>query len=978
MANCSTELSSSPSPILFDTNENQSNDNSNNNANCLLTQKECESENENETSNETESISFTDTATISEENIDNKMEIVSDLVNQSKVLQDMLISSVNERDTSQKMTTSAIRRESEMKNLDKFLEEKRKERANNTNAIINLDDEDKEDDNDNTKMLISNTDGGSHSSSSSSTSSSNLKRKHDDSTTNNLSESTDDDLDSSKVRKIVGILKKNGSSETNETMTQTDDVSFPSSVNSSNQSSNSNVVSPTSVSLNNKKTAKTANLAINLTVFSKLAYRYTVDTVIRNAEHFNNTLNINLFGKLTKDKREYIMETAKIESNLADLYANELNMFSEQHFKNLSSIITEEDNTSNNKKIKFDEVTKIRTFSVNDLAVDSSNTLNDDLESTSSNKSSYDEIISENDATKFKPIQESLSISLRKFFFQQCINELFAAFNRKKILMNFPREAYKYFLATYNRILRIEILDQLNINFKKKAVNTSMLALRPGSSQNNSKDSTSTMATYQNNTSNNPSSNSISAVKKNETSFASFSLINSHKKQSNRFSIGGILIEFAKSPSTFVNQLEKSEPSDYEGIYFIVKYNMQVNSRLYTNGFNVIIPETEFRSLKLYPNVYNDEEYHKISLPNGGRRTFIAVNRDILLVYDNNQFILPTTAIEREFSSEFMDQLKTFPSIYEEFFGEKSTSDKNKLFILHVHLSQQTKIIDIFPYTILPSAPVEKFYKNDQSTSLEMVVDSDSKTDTDPLTQIDSELERILTLPYPKRLEFLESLTKIVPIVELKDEIYSNSHMLISQKPYNNFDLKIYYYFNKPSIVAAVIGRNINNALVAFRRNDSDDLEYKLDVSNTGVVSQLLSSEQTRSMNYILINNKHIPKEGNEIDTIYDPRLQKHVKIHNIPPAKENMLFYRTIYIEFLDHNKLGVYSPRASVSNVQSYKPTTKSGSSAGSLKDLEDIIINRPTVIQDIFDILVNKQKMDIFKPQLMLLKDHINMLG
>lgn len=174
------------------------------------------------------------------------------------------------------------------------------------------------------------------------------------------------------------------------------------------------------------------------------------------------------------------------------------------------------------------------------------------------------------------------------------VSLLFIALERVNANLQFSREHFKYFLATYKR--SVTVSNFVDTNRIKTGANGGATAKK--------------------------------------------------LKSTARLQNGAILLEYAKSPYMFASNLSRCEPTDVEALRLIVENDISVSPTIYLS-----IP------CRLHDVHYNVDkidtqrpDHVRIPIMNFKRATLL-VSEFIVLLYDGAQFVLPTPNIERDITA---------------------------------------------------------------------------------------------------------------------------------------------------------------------------------------------------------------------------------------------------------------------------------------------------------------------------------------
>lgn len=231
---------------------------------------------------------------------------------------------------------------------------------------------------------------------------------------------------------------------------------------------------------------------------------------------------------------------------------------------------------------------------------------------------------------------------LQKEIYNAALNMLYVHFEMNQIQFGFPKEILKYYLATYNKLIVVK--DFANTNVASK---------------------------------------------------------NDKKNMKNTSIIGGglILFEFGKSADSFVASMTRTDPKDIAALKFIMRNGIRLPRAIY---FPINDVEFSPPTLLRDENSMVREDYHQINSTHY-KQMHILITREIVMVHDGCQFVVPTIAIERDFTASMRFNSNMKPGDY---------------FIIDVLVpagtkttTQKIQLVDVFQY----------HFKNSQSlpTALE-------------------------------------------------------------------------------------------------------------------------------------------------------------------------------------------------------------------------------------------------------------------
>jgi len=411
---------------------------------------------------------------------------------------------------------------------------------------------------------------------------------------------------------------------------------------------------------------------------------------------------------------------------------------------------------------------------------------------------------------------KNLSKSQRCRIFHFIINSVLDILDANNITLQFSREALKYFLVSHSRLLKPSDFADTN------------------------------------------------TITKNDRRVG---------KHTMHLMNGAILNEYGKNPEIFIASLGRSDDNDVDAIKFIVQHGIILDPKIYN-----VCTKINVQTQKYKPDInYTPRNDYSMILISNFKQTPVLVTRNIIMVYDGNQFILPPSNVERDFTSLVLSSSKLQNDDY---------------ILLDVIISTKSKVIDILEYKIgdLHELPQE----------------------------------------YNKRLELIVEYLPTCKVATISNQNHYTDVSYI-QKP--NVGFGDSYIYTKSNITAAAIGIEEKNIVLAFL-SDNNNLVVKQRVTLASPVSytMIMAPTQTNTNNNENClnndgaiannedsnkNNTNIPREVNA-----PPTIKYNNEVYNIIGDVENTtLFENIIPVELRDCNKIPNLSRRP-ISNVSEYKP--------------------------------------------------------
>lgn len=453
------------------------------------------------------------------------------------------------------------------------------------------------------------------------------------------------------------------------------------------------------------------------------------------------------------------------------------------------------------------------------------------------------------DVASDKDKKKSLKFSMesRQIIFEKIIMLLFFVMETNNVSFLFSKEHLKFFLAT-----RSEFINIMDFEKSNKIHQT-----------NNLKDT----------------------QKKSRSSKTA-----THASSSTILPPGGILIEYNKSCEVFVASLVRCDPEDLKALKLIITHDIQLDANIYHYAFTKTqnFKDVEYltdTSAELRPN------YRCIQMPSSNiKRSAVLITKSVILCYDGaNQFILPNTNIERDFSTKTLSLL-----------GPKD------FVIFDVLMGSKKNIIDIIDAELY-----------------------DNNGELIPLSP-----------NYPDRIE---SIINKFPDLKPIDIKYTSGNCI--KKPDIGFDLPSYIYI-KPPLTTAIVGTWNKNAYIAFISKDEKQMIVKGKCTISGSIGNIIMSNTYQTLDYL----KSIDES---IKHLQQPCIKYNDKFYELILDTENdslqldkdcIKYFQNVIPAQLINNRLGHFShnPVAFTDDYKQLLPTNQKD------HNIEEVL--RATTIQDL----------------------------
>lgn len=296
--------------------------------------------------------------------------------------------------------------------------------------------------------------------------------------------------------------------------------------------------------------------------------------------------------------------------------------------------------------------------------------------------------------------------SRRQQILLSIVKGLYAAMEQKSATVLFPKEMLKYFLATYSNYVTVSDFVSTNNIIKNDR----------------------------------------------------------RSKNTGQLTNGLILTEYGnKGLDAFCSSMVRCDPNDIEALKFAIDKQ-------------IMLPRKIYQIHSLLPNVQNEYVVDKVftSRPtthssiaiSNFKRVMMLVSANVVMIYDNSQFTIPSTNIERDFNQALFSgtQLK-----------------KNDFVLLDVLLSTKTKVLDLICYSVKDKHALPRVYAD--------------------------------------RLKLLNELFPKIKLAAISTATTAGDYSYIQKSNDGNLPSFIYHRSNP---TAAVIGTCCKHAVLAFE--DKDDV----------------------------------------------------------------------------------------------------------------------------------------------------------
>lgn len=184
-----------------------------------------------------------------------------------------------------------------------------------------------------------------------------------------------------------------------------------------------------------------------------------------------------------------------------------------------------------------------------------------------------------------------LSVSFRWYITLMIIKELYKIAEIHNIILLFPKEALKYFLATYYNFIKVDDLIDTNKSLKpdKKTKSTSM-----------------------------PN--------------------------------GSVLCEYTKGFDIFINNMSKYDSDDIKALRFIINNKIQLSPKIYNICHEISVKPHEYNVDK---TDIKRNDYVQIIVTNF-KHAIVLVTSNIIMIYDGYQFIVPSLSIDKDLTTKLL------------------------------------------------------------------------------------------------------------------------------------------------------------------------------------------------------------------------------------------------------------------------------------------------------------------------------------
>lgn len=243
---------------------------------------------------------------------------------------------------------------------------------------------------------------------------------------------------------------------------------------------------------------------------------------------------------------------------------------------------------------------------------------------------------------------------------------------------------------------------------------------------------------------------------------------------------GAILYEYVKGFDTFVSSMSRSDTSDIDALKYIVQKQIKIPLTIYEPLLDItFMPKPHTQDINYTPR----ENYSQITITNN-KQMFVLITKNVIMVYDGVQFVVPNANTEREFNTTMR---------------QKSKLDKDDYMLLDIMFAVKIRVIDVLQYRI------------------------NKKT----------------TLPssYSERMKLIQSVLPNLRLANISPQV-ANVDCSYIQKPNEGFGTS--YIYHKSNLTAAAIGLIDKNVVIAFYDPNEDALVVKNKIAIVGSVSYML------------------------------------------------------------------------------------------------------------------------------------------
>lgn len=450
--------------------------------------------------------------------------------------------------------------------------------------------------------------------------------------------------------------------------------------------------------------------------------------------------------------------------------------------------------------------------------------------------------------------------------------ELIVELETKSIVFQFPKEMLKYFMATAHRFIK-------PMDFSE----TGQIA--KGTNNNNNNNNTASSST-----SNGGGRNTASAAyRKSLTSASTLSGGNSNKHSSN-LTNGTILNEYGKGLDVFIAAMSRSDNSDISALKQIIKRPFCIDPKLYGPIIN-----TQFKRPQLLVDVKSmaRNDYAQISFTNH-KQMFVMLTAHIVMVHDNQQFVVPSSIVEREFTWTIKQTSKL--------------SRPDDYVILDVLIASKVKVIDLLAYSHEGNTTLPDSYEarlNLVKTLVPNIQIATFTTNTNSGSTVGTTVETAVA-----------AIANTMTMGNSSSATNANLEPSYISKPLHGFGPT--YIYNKYNLTAAAVGISGKAVVLAFFENN--ELTIKSKTSIVGPLSYLLTVKPTQPP-IVDVNDQTIVN------------IEHNGTMYRVKGDVRDVQFFTSVLpVELKDVNRLGCISDRE-ISLVSDYKP----------------VVVRRETVVYD-----------------------------
>lgn len=512
------------------------------------------------------------------------------------------------------------------------------------------------------------------------------------------------------------------------------------------------------------------------------------------------------------------------------------------------------------------------------------------------------------------------------YFCNMVMNELIVELETKTIVFLFPKEMLKYFMATAHRFIKPVDFSETGQIAKGHGSN--------GSSNNNNNN---------NNTNTNASTSRKSLAANHANNNNNSNGASGGGKHSSNLTNGTILNEYGKGLDVFIAAMSRSDNTDISALKQVIKRPFCINPKLYAP-----IVDAEFRRPQLLVDTKSIARPNYAQIPfTNHKQMFVLVNANIVMVYDNQQFVVPSSIVEREFTWTVKQSSRL--------------SNPDDFLILDVLIASKAKVIDVLAYKYNGETTLPQAYDERLNLAKSMLPNIQVATYTsNPWLGKQTDEAVTPTGLMPEASVAFAALNTIGSGASSGSSSSSSGSQATEtsyiSKPLVGFGPT--YIYNKYNLTAAAVGISGKAVVLAFFENG--ELAIKSKTSIVGPLSILLTVKEMQNIppaptpptDQIEDSDKqNSATQQQQQHQLTNVTIKHRGSVYPIRGDVRDVQFFKSVLpVELRDGNRLGCISDR-DVSSVTDFKPVVVKRDTV-MYDDIKHSILQNMSVIYRIFN--------------------------